>query len=416
MRVRSMFISIGFRVLINVEALNMVESVGNVIRHRTVPYVYRRGNSYLIQWTPALSGEMLAHAFQTYLAQIAKHKYNLPVCYWCSMGEFIKHFDLRFWDLTKDKLKGVSSSVSGYTNEEMDLAKKYHEGRATLDAIKEIEETIVKICTVEDVGGFLVTQGAVKRTSRVWFSYVIPTLDSLLAGAVAVDNQFMVRHAPIAESLREKSEGTSSGEKEGKKKEEKEREQIPPIQAPYYPQIASAVYGFTVAIDLDSISKSSIDGRLLVKDDEREKRILATFDALKEMLDSRIFGARLSRVNPFIEFEMGIAIVANKIKMMVSPPTLKFEDFIEESVVRALRASMDTQDKLKVIVWSPREDVSSNVDKVLNELKKRIKEKYGEQQEKTYENIYTTIKPPTSVRDLIDSIVNVIKQWKTEKK
>lgn len=370
------FVSLGIRALINVEALNMVEAVGNVVRHRTVPYIYRRGRSYVIQWAPAISGECLAHAYQVYLAKVAT-KRGLPVCYWCMKEEFIKHFDLRFWVQTKNSIS--------YTSDEVKLADKYKElGAASLDQMKEIERTIVKVCIVEDIGGFLVTQGAVKRTSRVWFSYMIPTLDSISQGAVAVDNQFLVRHAPTAESLR--------------------KTPVPPAQAPYYPQIASAIYGFTITLDVDSISSSSIDGEPLVPKDEYKKRVLASLEAVKEMLDSKIFGAKLSRFNPMMEYEIIVALVSKSMKLMISPPTLGLEDFINDTIIRAVKAATDTGDEIKVIIWPSSTDIEKRVNEVLEKLKKQVKDI-----EKFYEVLPSKV---STVRDLINKVIEVVKSWK----
>ncbi len=368
-----MFISIGIRVLVNVEALNMVEAIGNVTRHRTVPYIYRRGEGrYVIQWVPVLSGEAIAHAYQEYLVDLAV-KNNLSVCYWCRAKEFIKHFDLRFW-------RATSSSISGYTKDELDIAQKYAEqAKLSINQMKEIESAIVKTCVVEDICGFLVTQGPVKRTSRVLVSYAIPTLDSVEKGAVAIDNQFFVRHAPQAETY---------------------RGQLGPIQAPYYVQTASAIYGFTVAIDLDSIGISSIDGSEIVTKNEIDRRKRIALEALREMLDSRIFGAKLSRFTPMIDYEIVIAIVSKNIKLMVSPPTLRLEDFIKDNVVRAVKAASDTGDTIKVLIWCKQNEINSIVEKVLKP------ENLGIDKDKIEKIVERIVSP--SIRDLLNRIIEII--------
>ncbi|MDI9611029.1 MAG: hypothetical protein QFX36_06850 [Archaeoglobales archaeon] len=83
-----MFVSIRGSVLLNVEALNMTESVGNYVKHRRVPVILP-SNGYTTLFVPAISGESIAHGFQALLAEVAK-KNNLPVCKLCEKGIFLK--------------------------------------------------------------------------------------------------------------------------------------------------------------------------------------------------------------------------------------------------------------------------------------------------------------------------------------
>ncbi|RFA93083.1 hypothetical protein [Pyrobaculum aerophilum] len=53
-----MYLSFSLRVLIDAEALNMVESVENYTRHRREPLVMKKGR-YIIRHDPAISGEAL---------------------------------------------------------------------------------------------------------------------------------------------------------------------------------------------------------------------------------------------------------------------------------------------------------------------------------------------------------------------
>lgn len=352
-----MFISIGVRMLVNVEALNMTESTGNVVRHRTVPYIHRRGKEryvYVIQWVPAISGESIAHALQEHTVNVVLIKgYGDKVCYWCKQKEFIKHFDLRFWI-------GTSDSIA-YSDEEKQLMELIKGKQTyTINDLKSIERKIVKNCLVEDLYGFLVTQGPLKRTSRIYTSYAVPTMDSIKQGAVALDNQFFARHAPTAETFRSVAKS-------------KTKEEIPPVQAPYYGQISSSVYGFTVAVDLDSIGKSSIDGEEIVSGNELKMRKIIALEAIREMLDSRIFGAKLSRITPILDYELSIAIVSKKLKLMVSPPALPVESFIEENIVRAFKAQKDMKienidENIKVVVWFKDDKIEVLIKKITEKL------------------------------------------------
>jgi len=374
-----MFFSLGVRMLVNVEALNMVEAVGNLVRHRTVPYIYRSGTSYVIQWVPAISGESLAHAFQEYIVDVAKAQNYTKICYWCSRKEFIKHFHLKFIDLTKNRVS--------YSNVELTLAGKYA-GKTegfTWDDIAEIEKTITASCIVEDVTGFLVIQGPTKRTSRVYLSYIVPTLDSVKRGAVAVDNQFFVRHAPQAETFRQQTG----------------RDEIPPAQAPYYVQVGSALYGFTVYVDLDWIGVSSVTGELVVGEEEAKQRRIIVLEALREMLDSRIFGAKLSRFTPVLDYEILVATISDKVKFTISPPQLDLDEFIKETIVRAVKASLDSNSNIKVYIWYKAEDVEAHVDEALKKVEEEVRGNYGRV-------IIERIKS-SSVRDLFNKIISELR-------
>lgn len=335
------FISLGIRMIVNVEALNMVESVGNVVRHRTVPIILRRGaGQYIMRWTPAISGECLAHAYQSFLADLAQKK-GLNVCYWCARNEFIKHFDLNFYKLTSGQIE--------YSSEENQLVKYLDEKDITLDDVRNIEELVIKCCVIEDIGGFLTTQGPTKRTARFYVSYAIPTYDTVEKGIVALDHQFMVRHAPEAELRRQGLE--------------KDRERLPPAQAPYYPQLSSALYGWIFNLDLDGIGVSSVTGRLVFEETEVKCRKELALDALAEMLDNKLFGAKLTRFTPFIDFEVVVAALSEKVKFTISPPTLALREFITETVSRAERARQDIGEaRIEVLTWCKDELVKKMIE------------------------------------------------------
>jgi len=385
---KARYVSLGIRSVVNVEALNMVESVGNLVRHRVVPYVVPiESGRYVLRWVPAVSGEALAHAYQSILADIALER-GLGVCYWCSRHEFIKHFDLRFIDSTKDKVE--------YAKEELELAKEFagKGERLSLSEIERIESTIVKLCTVEDVGGFLVQQGPTKRTSRFYFSYMVPTEDSVASGAVALDNQFFVRHAPRSESLRPKE-----------RRERGEEQQIAPAQAPYYVQVGSALYAYTFALDIDGVGVSSVTGSLAIEEDLRKRRMAAALDALKELLDSRSFGAKLTRFSPIQSYECIVAVASRNLALNVSPPTKSFRDFVLGTIHRVARALRECGDdtKARVLLWSEDSSTRDRLRELADEAMKHEEVK-GVVGEGTDAKLKVEIVESYSPRDLVDRI------------
>ncbi|MEM0495266.1 MAG: type I-A CRISPR-associated protein Cas7/Csa2 [Thermofilum sp.] len=279
-----MFLSVGVRAVVNVEALNMVESVGNVTRHRKATVVFRRGGEYVVRIVPVVSGESIAHAYQWWVAELAKQRYgaSAPLCEYCEKGEFLKHCDVNLFG-SKPWEQSLKAAVS----------KAYDP--------HEVEKAIVANCVVEDVGGFLFPGARpVKRTSRFQVSYMVPTLDSLERGAVSIEPQFHVRHSPTRVA-REGQEAAG--------------------QAIYYVETGSAVYALTFNIDLGGVGKTSM---LKVEDavdsGEAKRRAALAVDALAAMLDTRIFGAKLSRFTPVTEYETVIAAVSGRPPFVVSAP------------------------------------------------------------------------------------------------
>ncbi len=177
---RGGFLSLSARVVVNVEAMNMVEAIGNVVRHEKAAHVYRfregQNERYEIRTVPVVSGEALRHAVQRALAEVAEMM-GLPVCSWCRRGEFVKHgvvLDEFFRDV-----KGAGS-VAGFEKA----------------AERSTERLILGSCVVEDVGGFL--RAPEEGASVLGVGYVVQAVegDRMLCG---FDVQFHVRRAPGAQ-------------------------------------------------------------------------------------------------------------------------------------------------------------------------------------------------------------------------
>jgi CRISPR-associated protein Csa2 len=170
-------------VVVNVEAMNMVEAIGNVVRHRKAAHVYRiregQYERYEIRTVPVVSGEALRHAVQKALAEVAEGV-GLPVCGWCRRGEFVKHgvvLDQFFRDV-----KGAGS-VAGFEE-------------AAERSIYEAERLILESSVVKDVGGFL--RAPEEETSVLGVGYLVPAVEGgwVLCG---FDVQFQVWRAPGAQ-------------------------------------------------------------------------------------------------------------------------------------------------------------------------------------------------------------------------
>ena len=280
-----MFLSLSARFLVNAEALNMVESVGNVARHRRAPLIVPGdGGEYVLVYAPVVSGESLANAYQKWLVEVAKHD-KLPLCSHCSNAFFVKHGD---------------RDIFGELPWERELSGKLKE----LD-FHVIESTIIRNCVVEDVGGFLLPEERpVKRTSRFQFSFMVPAYDEVRKSTL--EAQFHVRYAP-----------------------DPARHRI------YYVELGSALYAMHFNLDVSGIGFTSMVRRedAVGGRDERLKRVKAAIKALAQMVENRLFGARLSRFNPVSELRSMLVAVSSPLPFTTSPAHSR--GFVESTVKRA---------------------------------------------------------------------------------
>ncbi|MEM1681090.1 MAG: type I-A CRISPR-associated protein Cas7/Csa2 [Sulfolobales archaeon] len=261
------FLSLSARILLNVEALNMVESVGNFIRHRRAPVAVPTGGGFTLKYVPVISGESLAHSYQELIADMAV-KSAIKVCDNCRAGYFIKHSgDEVLEDWAKNAIK---------------------EGEVAF------EKAVIQNCVVEDVGGFLYAgRRPVKRTSRFQVGYMIPALDAITS--TAVEAQFHVRYA-----------------------------RSPEEQSIYNVEVGSAIYTFAFNLDVDGIgvlSSSKIEPA--VGKEERLKRIEVAIKSLNTMLSNALFGARRSRFMPSWKVLNAVAVVSHQIPINAEPPHTK---------------------------------------------------------------------------------------------
>ena len=290
---RGGFLSLSARVVVNAEAMNMVEAIGNVVRHRKATLVYRiregQNERYEIRTVPVISGEALRHAVQAALAEIAG-RMGLPVCEWCRRGEFVKH-GVRLDDFFRD-IKGAGSA-----NKFEEIASKN---------IYEAERLVVESCVVEDVGGFLVPTGTpVKRTSVLEVGYMVPAVEG---GRVmyGFDVQFHVRHAPGAQRVVEQRQ---------------HREEQ--AQSVYNVESSSAVYVMSLNVELWRIGTyyAEKNGRLEPHAlGDRDKRVRAALLALVAVLNGDVrVGGHWSSYRPLWQLESAIAVFSSPMPISAAP-------------------------------------------------------------------------------------------------
>ena len=275
-----MFISIGVRFEANVEALNMVETVGNYSKHRRVPYIIEEDGKLKTIYVPAISGESLGHAYQELLVKECK-ALNLPVCEDCEKFEFFKSMNKKYLE---KKIKPIPNNR------------------------EKIEESIIKSCVIEDVGGFMYAEKPpVKRTSAFQFSYALPIKS--MAVYATTEPQLHARHAQTGG---EKKEGASE-------------------QMIYYVETGTAIYGFTFNLDLDAIGISGLTNEPVVDEENIKKRREVSLKAIFRMLSSQQFGAKLSRFFPVGNIT-SIAIAITEHPFSVTSPI--YDNYIEKTKKR----------------------------------------------------------------------------------
>ncbi|MEM0330945.1 MAG: type I-A CRISPR-associated protein Cas7/Csa2 [Archaeoglobaceae archaeon] len=309
-----MFVSIRGRVLLNVEALNMTESVGNYVKHRRVPVILP-SNGYTTLFVPAISGESIAHGFQALLAEVAK-KNNLPVCKLCEKGIF---------------LKSTNNSVfSNAFNEE-----------APSDDF-ELEKRVLSKCVVEDIGGFLYAEKMnVKRTSNFFTGYMIPVKETL--ENVVIEPQLHSRYAL----------GTPFVQQQG--------------QMIYYVELSSAIYTFSFDFDAKFVGKTTFSyqnaGKEVVTD--RKQRIEATLEAIKKFLVEFSFGAKKTRFMPVVEWE-SLAIAVSDDTWTVPSPFSK--NYIENAKKKLDKVNYNT----KLFVYPEQGNFEEVISLAMDEAKRRV--------------------------------------------
>jgi CRISPR-associated protein Csa2 len=306
------YVSVSARILMNVEALNMAETVGNVSRHRKAPVVvFSKQGGVSVFYVPAVSGESLAHHYQRLLASIAQER-GLPVTKMDLEGFFMKFSSD---DIINEYYKEVE--------EKYNILKQ--------DVPCKVEEAILKSSVVADVGGFLYTKKKpIKRTSRIRFSYMIPTLDSIEVGAAVSYPQLHVRYTPQPE-----------------KKE----------QAIYYVETASSLYAFTAGLNASDIAELPLECGLSIDlAGQKKKRVEAAYDALVALLDGVMFGAKKSRFSPQWDVvTLAVSVSKGPVEFNLTPP--HSTDYIAESVERAGKVTSVFSDMSVSVYWFSKEKV-----------------------------------------------------------
>jgi CRISPR-associated protein Csa2 len=265
------FVSIGFRFRVEVEALNMVEPMGAYTKHRFVP-VYRqlhKGSEgqkiigYRILYAPAVSGQSINYGYTKALVELEKLKNptNSRLCEECL------NYEVR----------------GGFTKRSVGRAESGEKKVKGIEHNKRICE-----CIVEDITGYMQPTEALpeRKTSPVSFSYMVPDTESAVP---KIEPQFHVRYSY----------------EEGR-----------PEHAPFTIESGTAVYMLGVTIDVDKIGRLK-DGSYV---SDYEDRVTMAFKALEVLIEGLTFGAKKSRYLPILETLGAVATISEPLPFTVSPP------------------------------------------------------------------------------------------------
>ncbi|MEM4382790.1 MAG: type I-A CRISPR-associated protein Cas7/Csa2 [Candidatus Caldarchaeum sp.] len=335
-----MFVSTSLRILVNVESLNAVETVGNVSRHRVAPIVIPQDAGYTIKYVPAVSGESIGHGYQSVLADIALRE-GLPVGEFSARKEFLKYSGDSY-------LEGISPPSNH-------------------DDIRRFEVDVLLKDVVADVGGFLYTgKISVKRTSRLQVGYLLPALEDV-TNAAAVEAQFHVRYLASQEQKREKTgDETRLG------------------QAIYNIEAASALYTMTLNLDLSGVGVPSTQfGKKHEKERQLEsqvpKRRAAALKALATLLGQISFGGKHARYLPNTEL-MSCVFTVSETPFTVTPGN--FRNYIQRTSERLRKLSSILNSKN--MVWAvireknlditPEVKIVQNTEDIVAELIERLRQ------------------------------------------
>lgn len=300
------YVSVRGRIWLQVEAANMVESIGNYVKHRRVPVLIKDSNNrYMTFLVPSISGESIAHTYQVLLANELKRN-NSKVCKYCEKGIFLKNTNANVFKDVTGKNPPSAKNID-----------------AAIDAAGEIEKSIIENCGVEDIGGFLYAENPnVKRTSSFQTGYMIPVREVL--SLVTIEPQLHSRYA-LGTKFVSLSSGASG-------------------QMIYYVEVSSALFTFAFDLDTKYIGKYTYHlekyGQKIIEEKEIRTRKISALEALKKLLLEFPVGAKRTRFNPSdLKWEsIGIAVSSDVWTM----PSSFTRDYLARAIVKKGKVSYDT--------------------------------------------------------------------------
>jgi len=275
------YVTLGIKVQLNAHDLNNEAVAGNVTDIRIMEFLDEKGKK---QEAPAVSGRMLKHwHYEGMRHLILNGEYSsLPLCDGCRMGEPIR-----------------PGKVSN---------------RALLQ-IARPEINSVSVCSICDIHGYLIAQGAqqegergasTRRTSRAMFSWLMPVL-----GPEFLRKQ--VVHTRV-------SQQQAMAEGEGA------------AQMIFNKSYASGVYAFVSALDIERIGLVELslgtNSPYAIEDSERKQRAKVAIEAYRYLISGQM-GASLSHAIPHTQ-PIEVLVAYSETSPLPFPISPVYGNYIEE--------------------------------------------------------------------------------------
>jgi len=346
---KRVFFSMSMRFIAPVEHANMIGQIAetNITKHRYIYVPVRVKDKYVLKKLPAISGQAVLNAFERALVDLAKEygrkdKDKKLLDEDCKRYNFIKHAN-------------------------------YEEGQA---------EEWIRECIVEDVTGFLAPKVGLRKTSTVWFSYMVPDIE---VGSAILDYQMFTRYTRDEQMIGQRESG-------------------------------HAVYRLSMFVDVSRIGYTEDGNDALGNTDERKLRIELTFKALKLMINGGYIGANKTRAlfNEYVNPQSFVIAVSSPLPFMVNPA--EGEDYIGLTIMRAqnLINELKDIDQKIAIIYGNREGELAYKNKK-KETSTNPEEKEGEKSEdlsqvkKEEDNLHTQKKEDLNAA--IDLALETILKW-----
>jgi len=239
----------------------------------------------------------------------------------------------------------------------------------------ESEKYFIEKCAGDDVHGFLQPENNVRRESLVKISFLLP-VEGLEARFDTVTHNRVV----VSEEGRI---------------ERRERDMML-----FKRQYASAIYGFSIALDLGYVGKLLYDGKhaLVVDEEEAKRRGKAALLALLPLLAGEV-GASRSRAQPAWRVEEVIAAWASK----PLPPLVHghYRDYVEQSVRTLVTFSKLTGTDVELVVYGVSDENLKALGAIEGEEGRKEKGESGGGEEKAK----VTLAKKSSWQDVIAHLV-----------
>ncbi|MCD6318592.1 DevR family CRISPR-associated autoregulator [Candidatus Aerophobetes bacterium] len=275
------YVTFGVKVQLNVHDLNNEAVAGNVTDIRIMDFLDENGEK---REAPAVSGRMLKHwHYEAMRHLILNGGYSsLPLCNGCRMGEPIRPGDVR---------------------------------SETLVQIARPEGNSVSVCTICDIHGYLIAQGAqqegergasARRTSRAMFSWLMPVLGTDFSSKQVVHTRVSQQQA-MAEG-----EGAA--------------------QMIFNKSYASGIYAFVSALDVERIGLVELNlgtnKPYAIEDSDRKQRAKVAIEAYRYLISGQM-GASLSHAIPHTQ-PIEILAAYSETSPLPFPISPIYNDYIKE--------------------------------------------------------------------------------------